>query len=524
MKQKINLSVILFSVCMIVSAQNESRLLRFPAIFNDQIVFSYSGNLYSVQANGGLARKLTDNNGFEMFARFSPDGRQIAFTAQYDGNTEVYLMPSEGGVPKRLTYTATLGRDDISDRMGPNNIVMTWTPDGKNIIYRSRKQTFNDFIGQLYKVSADGGLSTELPLSTGGFCSYSPDGSKLAFNRVCREFRTWKYYKGGMADDIRIYDFANGSVTNITENDAQDIFPMWNGDNIYFLSDRDRIMNMFVYNIVTKKTEKVTNFDTYDIKFPSAGKEFIVFENGGFIYKMNTKTRKTDKVSIYLADDYGADRKVMKNASERITMVDPSPDGERVIISARGDIFNVPVKEGVTKNFSVTSGIHERSAKWSPDGKNISWISDASGEFEIWMQKADMSAPAVQITKDQKTFIFNIDWSPDGKKILYNTKKNDLRYVDVQTGKITIADKSPRGPYYEADWSPDSKWIAFVRPDIDFPTIRLLNLEQINSRSRQITGTLQVTRLSVPMVNICSLFSKRFQSNLQPDRIRPCLS
>lgn len=486
MSQKIKWSVLLLSVCIIASGQKEAGLLRFPAIFNDQIVFSCSGDLYSVQSNGGLARKLTTNSGYEMFPKFSPDGKNIAFTGQYNGNTEVFLIPSEGGTPKRLTVTATLTRDDVGDRMGPNNIVMAWTPDGKNIVYRSRRYTFNDFTGQLFKVPVEGGMSKEIPLTNSGFCSFSPDGKMLAFNWVFREFRTWKYYEGGMADDIRIYDFDSGKVEKITDNKAQDIFPMWIGDEIFFLSDRDRIMNMFVYNTVTKKTEKVTNFDTYDIKFPSGSKEYIVFENGGFVYKMNAKTRKTEKVNIYLADDHEAGMNVIKNASERITSVDPSPDGERVIISARGDIFNVPVKEGITKNITATSGVHERDAKWSPDGKNIAWISDTTGEFEIWMQKADMSSPSVQITKDQKTFIFDIDWSPDSKKILYTTKKNDLRYVDVQSGKITIADKSPRSPNYDANWSPDSKWIAFVRPEVDFPVIRLYNLD--SGKSTELTN------------------------------------
>ncbi len=280
-------------------AQDEARLLRFPAIHGDQVVFTYAGDLYTVSRNGGMARKLTNSEGFEMFARYSPDGKQLAFTAQYDGNTEVYVMPAEGGVPVRLTYTATLNRDDISDRMGPNNIVMTWTPDGKNIIYRSRKQTFNDFIGQLFMVSVNGGLSTELPLSTGGFCSYSPDGTKLAFNRVFREFRTWKYYKGGMADDIRIYDFVTGEITDITNNDSQDIFPMWHGDNIYFLSDRDRTMNLFVYNTGTRQTRKLTSYADYDIKFPSLGNNAIIYENGGYLYIFDLQTENISKISIH---------------------------------------------------------------------------------------------------------------------------------------------------------------------------------------------------------------------------------
>ena len=220
------ITLFVFAVCSFwiasVNAQ-EARLMRFPAISGNQVVFTYAGDLYTVSLQGGVARKLSNHVGYEMFAKFSPDGKTLAFTGQYDGNTEVFSIPAEGGVPKRLTHTATLNRDDVSDRMGPNNIVMTWSPDGKSIIYRSRKQTFNDFVGALFKVSVDGGMSEELPLSGGGFCSFSADGKKLAFNRVFREFRTWKYYKGGMADDVYIFDFDSKEVKNITSNVAQDL-------------------------------------------------------------------------------------------------------------------------------------------------------------------------------------------------------------------------------------------------------------------------------------------------------------
>ncbi|MCD6367113.1 MAG: PD40 domain-containing protein, partial [Bacteroidales bacterium] len=276
------LTLLLF-VSTTAFSQKEARLLRFPNIHGNQIVFTYAGDLYTVNKTGGVARKLTSDKGFEMFAKISPDGKYIAFTAQFDGNTEVYVMPAEGGAAKRLTYTATLSRDDISDRMGPNNIVVAWTPDSKNIIYRSRKQSFNSFMGQLFSVSVEGGLSKELPLASGGFCSYSPDGKKLAFNQVMREFRTWKYYHGGMADDIRIFDFDTKQVTKITDNPAQDIFPMWWKNTIYFMSDRDRIMNLFAYDQTTKTTKKVTDFTKYDCKFPSIGDGQIAFENAGYI-------------------------------------------------------------------------------------------------------------------------------------------------------------------------------------------------------------------------------------------------
>jgi len=190
-----------------VFAQDETRLLRFPNIYGDQIVFAYAGDLFIVSSNGGIARRLTNDIGYEMFPHFSPDGKMIAFTAEYDGNTEVYVMPSDGGIPKRITYTATLKRDDVSDRMGPNNIVMGWTKDGKKVIFRSRMKSFNAFKGRIYLANLDGSLPEELPLPHGGFCSFSPDGKKLAYNSVFREFRTWKRYRGGMADDIRIYDF-----------------------------------------------------------------------------------------------------------------------------------------------------------------------------------------------------------------------------------------------------------------------------------------------------------------------------
>ena len=291
------MTMLTISLC---NGQTEARLLRFPTQSGNNIVFTYAGDLYQVDIKGGTARRLTsDANGYEMFAHFSPDGKQIAFTGQYDGNTEVYTMPAQGGTPKRITFTATLNRDDVSDRMGPNNIVMGWR-DNSTIIYRSRKQSFNDFKGQLFSIDINGGLSEELPLPAGGFCSYSPDKSKIAYNQVFREFRTWKYYRGGMADDISIYDFKTKSTTNITKNKAQDIFPMWKNDKIYFLSDRDRIMNLFCYDNLTSATTKVTNFDNYDIKFPTIGDRGIVFENGGYIYFFDFVSQKAEKLSIFI--------------------------------------------------------------------------------------------------------------------------------------------------------------------------------------------------------------------------------
>ncbi len=458
-------------------AQNDARLLRFPTISGDNIIFSYGGDLYNVNAEGGIARKLTTHNGYEMFPKFSPDGKTLAFTGQYDGNTEVFVIPAEGGIPVRLTYTATLGRDDIGDRMGPNNIVMGWTPDGKDIIFRSRKQSFNAFKGQLFLVSKEGGLPCEIPLSDGGFCSYSPDGTKLAFNWVFREFRTWKYYRGGMADDIRIYDFKTGNVEQINNTTSQEIIPMWIGNKIFFLSDRDRTMNLFSYDRESKETTKLTDFTDYDIKFPSCSKDFIVFEKGGYLYKYNVSTKKSNKIPIEIADDQIYARDEIKDASKSIRGGDVSPNGERVVFSARGDIFTLPAKNGITRNLTATSGVHEQMADYSPDGKNIAYISDATGEFELYMVKYDGSEPPVQLTKNSTTYIFGFEWSPDSKKILFNDKKMRLRYVDVETKKVTLVAQGNRSPYFGFNWSPDSKWITYTKPEKDFTKIRLYNVQ-----------------------------------------------
>jgi len=448
-----------------LTAQDEARLMRFPATNGNQIVFTYAGDLYTVDRTGGLARKLTnDEDGYEMFARFSPDGRRIAFSGQYDGNTEVYIIPAEGGIPKRITFTATLGRDDIADRMGPNNIVMTWR-DNENVVFRSRKQTFNDFKGQLFLANVNGGLPVELPLPCGGFCSYSPDKSKLAYNRVFREFRTWKYYKGGMADDIWIYDFNTKQTENITGNQTQDIFPMWHGEKIYFVSERERPANLYSYDLNTKATQKVTDFREYDIKFPSLGDNAIVFENGGFIYLFDIPTQKTAKVTIRIANDFITGRDLIKDASKFINSFSLAPDGKRVAFDARGAVWTVPAKTGITKRLTQTPGIHDRDVAWSPDGQYIAFISDRTGEDEIWLVKQDGSSIPVQVTKNGDTYKYSPVWSPDSKKLLWSDKMLRLQYVDIGTGVVTPVDQAKSWEFNQYNWSPDSKWITYIFPE-----------------------------------------------------------
>ena len=450
---------LLFVGAVAAAQADEGRLLRFPATNGVDVVFTYAGDLYKAPLAGGQAERLTSHVGTEMFARFSPDGTSIAFTGQYDGNTEVFLIPATGGEPERLTYTATNSRDDLGDRMGPNNIVMTWTRDGGQIIYRNRIS--DGFSGKLWSVAKDGGMPEQLPLPEGGFCSYSPDGKKMAYNRVMREFRTWKYYKGGMADDVWIYDPAAKKVENVTNNVSQDIFPMWIGEEIFFISDRDMVMNLFVYNTKTKKTEKVTNFTDYDIKFPSSDGKVIVFEKGGYIYKFDPRTRKAEKITITMGAENNYARTEVKNVSGRASTASLSPDGKRVAIVARGEVFNVPTDKGVTRNITRTSGANERGAAWSPDGKWIAYISDRTGECEIWLQGED--GEPVQLTKGGDTYIRQLMWRPDSKKVLYTDRKNRIVEVDVAAKSKQTLMQNPGGEFYGVNYSPDSKWITYTK-------------------------------------------------------------
>mgnify|MGYP003310828505 CR=1 FL=1 len=464
MKQILLTAAILLASALMSDAtesRDEARLLRFPATNGSEVVFSYAGDLYSVPVTGGEARRLTSHKGYEMFARFSPDGKSIAFTGEYDGNREVYLIPATGGAPERLTYTSTNARDELGDRMGPNNMVMTWTPDGKGIVFRNR--IGDGFPGELWTVPVTGAMPSKIPLPEGGFCSYSPDGKKLAYNRVMREFRTWKYYRGGMADDIWVYD--GKKVENITSNDAQDIFPMWCGDRIFFASDRDMTMNIFAYDTRTGITTKVTDFHDYDVKFPSTNGKLIVFEQAGWIWKLDPSTLKYDKLSISLSSDDIYARTREKYVGGNVSAVSLSPDGSRLAVTARGEVFNVPAKEGVTRNLSRTPGANERGAEWSPDGRSIAYISDRTGETEIWLQSTeDESREPVQLTSGTDTYIRGLMWTPDSKKILFTDRKNKLSEVDPATKARKVLLTEPRGEFSSVECSADSRWLTYTRP------------------------------------------------------------
>jgi tricorn protease len=470
--------LVLASIASAQKLPDTTRLLRFPTTNDREIVFCYAGELYAVGKDGGVARRLTSGPGYSSFPHFSPDGTQLAFTSQYDGNTEVYVMPGEGGVPKRLTTSATLGRDDISDRMGPNNIVMTWENTKPLIVFRSRMKSFNDFIGQLFTVGMDAELPQQLPVPRGGFVSFSPDDSKMAFNRVFREFRTWKHYRGGMADDVWIYDFKTGATENLTNNPAQDTCPMWGPDNhIYFISDRDGRMNLFSIDLASKQTKQLTTFKDFDIKFPSIGKDSIVFEQAGYIWRYDLASGQATPVPIEIKEDFAIGRSALVDASKHIESVNLAPDGERTIVVARGDLFSVPARNGTPRNLTKTSNAHERDAVWSPDGKWIAYNSDATGENELYVRAQDDKGQPQQITTGADTYYYQPIWSPDSKKLLWSDRLQRLRYVDVGTKAVTQIDQDKYGEIEVYNWSPDSQWITWGRPEENgLPRVYLYSL------------------------------------------------
>jgi len=454
------------AITVVAQAQDmqEGRLLRFPDVYKDKIVFSYAGDLWLVPTSGGIARRITTNPGLELFPKFSPDGSHIAFTGQYDGNPNVYTIPAEGGEPKQLTFETPA--IVLPERMGMENEIINWMPDGKSILFLSRRETFNSWFGRLFTVPIEGGLPARLPIDKGGLTSFSPDGNQIAFNRIFRNFRTWKRYTGGMAQRISIYDFKTNHYEQI-DSDYQgvDTFPMWRGDTIYFDSDQgpDHRMNLFAYSTKTKQIRQLTHFTEFDVNWPSLGTDSIVFENGGFLYLFDLSTEQAKKVTIYLPGDLDLARKHWTNTSKLITSFDLSPDGKRATFSARGDIYTVPAKEGAIRNLTRTPGIREENVAWSPDGKWIAYLSDRTGEEEIYLMPQDGMGKEVRITTDGSMHRFQPVWSPDSKKLLYADKSNRLFYIDIDEKKPVQIDQGKYADLTDYNWSPDSKWAVYAK-------------------------------------------------------------
>ncbi len=457
--------VTIFTLLLILLAAvgvqaDEARLLRFPDIHYDKLVFSYAGDIYLAPRDGGEAIRLTSHKGLELFAKFSPDGECIAFTGQYDGDMAVYTIPVDGGEPRRLTYHPGIQR--TSERFGPENVVMDWHPDGERVLFRSRKEVNDWWDGRAYLVSVDGGLPEPLPMAVAGFTSLSPDLSRAAYCPIYRDFRTWKRYKGGMAQDVWIFDLSELEAEKITFWEGTDNMPMWYNDKIYFNSDRTGVLNIYCCELGSKQIRQVTSFSDYDVRWPGLGPDGIVFEKGGFLYVMDLPSENVHKVEIELITDLHSTRTEYIDVSDKIRDFDISPDAMRAVFSGRGEIFTVPQKEGNTPNLTNSSGANDRKPVWSPDGRWIAYISDETGEEEFYIVSHD-GKERIRLTEDGYCRRYAARWSPDSDKLAFSDKELNFYILDVDSRKLTKIDQAARSDIRDFSWSPDSRYIAYTK-------------------------------------------------------------
>ncbi len=442
----------------------QTRLLRFPDLHGDRVAFTYAGDIWLAPAAGGTAVQLTTHPGVELFARFSPDGRWIAFTGQYDGDEQVYIVPADGGVPRQLTYYPANG--PLPPRWGYDNQVYGWTPDGSAVLFRSFRDGWDLGDTQLFTVSSGGGLPTALPMPESGGGAFSPDGTKVVYSPVTRDFRHWKRYQGGWAQDLHIFDLATHDSHNITGDPRTDRDPMWIGEAIYFASDRDGKLNLYSYDTAGRTTEQLTHEKQWDVRWPSSDEEHrIVFELNGELRIFDIGSGEVRAISIRVPSDGLASRPARTSVAGMIGDFGLAPEGKRAVFAARGDIFSVPVEHGPTRNLTRSSGAHDREPAWSPDGRHIAFASDRSGEEEIWVMAQDGRGEAEQLTGTEGASTglhYDLAWSPDSRFLAYRNQQNRLFVLEVETKAIVeVADDGvPFGFGYE--WSPDSRYLALT--------------------------------------------------------------
>lgn len=441
----------------------EARLLRYPTIMGDRVAFVYAGDIWTVAATGGTARRVTSfQDGLEVFPKISPDGEWIAFSGEYAGTRQIYVVPYEGGVPTRLTFYPDVGV--MPPRGGYDYIPYDWTPDGR-ILVRHNRTPYGRRVGKYFLVDpARPGFEEPLQIPEGGPASLSPDGTKIAYSIKSREFRTWKRYTAGRAQDVFIYDLEKNEIEQIADWEGTDNFPLWIGDAVYYTSDRTKTLNLWKYDIPTGETSQVTDFTEYDVLWPSRGGDRIVFEKGGFLFLHDTATGETTKIAVDLGSDKPFLRPVYKNVAGNIESAGLSPSAKRVVFGARGELFTAPAEHGAVRNRTNTPGVREMYVEWSPDGKWISSVSEASGDYEIWLRPHGGGEPT-QLTKDSDAWILSPVWSPDSKRIAWTDKKNRLWVQGIDGGAKTKVDEGRFSAVRSHSFSPDGGWLVYVKDD-----------------------------------------------------------
>jgi tricorn protease len=490
MKSSILLTLAAATAASAFAQPGTLHLLQQPAMNRNLIVFSYAGDLWSVPREGGLAQRLTTGQGAEANAVFSPDGSTIAFSGEYDGNVDVFTVPVAGGIPKRVTYHP--GADRVAG----------WTPDGSRILFRSNRAAYSRYT-QLFTVSPDGGLPEALPLPMAYNGAYSPDARRMAyepldggqFSNEGNNFVSWRRYRGGRASYIWVVNFADLSTQKIPRTDSNDFDPMWIGDKIYFLSDRNGPATLFRYDPQSKKVDELIHNAGRDIISASAGPGGIVYEQFGQIHVYDIAANREHAVPIQISADLTEVRPHFENVAREIREIKISPSGVRAVFEAHGEVLTAPAEKGDIRNLTNTPGVMERNPAWSPDGMSIAWFSDESGEYALHIKPQSGEGQAHKIALQGKSaFYFNPKWSPDSKHIAFNDNMMNIWDVEVASGKIAKVDTDY---YYELErdfsWSGDSKWIAFSRTLPNrLHAVFVYSLE--DSKTHQITDGLSDAR------------------------------
>jgi tricorn protease len=467
----------------------QTRLLRSPTVSAGQIAFAYAQNIWVVERAGGTARRLTSFQGATENPKFSPDGKWIAFSGQYAGNTDVYVIPTQGGEPKRLTWHP--GAD----------LVQGWTPDGGSVVFASARATdapspaprfWTVPAGGPIAAIVAGGVESPMPMPRAWQGKISPDGKRVAYRMNNSWDEERRNYRGGQNRPIWILDLATLKVETPEWKDSKEMDPVWSGDVVFFLSDRDGVSNVWSYDTKTRKTTQVTDFSDFDVKTLDAGAGAVVFEQGGLVHELDPKTGRHHPVNITVAADFPWMMARWEDVTARMSNIALSPTGKRAVVEARGEIFTVPAEKGDVRNLTNSSGSAERDPAWSPDGKFVSYFSDKSGEYKLVIESQDGITPPREITLQKPTHYYTASWSPDSKKILFTDTNLNVWVVDVATGTAKVVGSDPwMVPQRTINpvWSPDSKWVAYSsRLRSLYHAIFVANVE--TGQTKQVTDGL----------------------------------
>ena len=475
--------VLAFSLLLCASlTAAQTRLLRMPDVHDDQVAFVYAGDIYTADISGGTAMRLTSHEGIELFPKFSPDGSQIAFSAEYNGTRQLYVMPATGGEPRQLTWYNDVGA--MPPRGGFDYRVLDWSADGEHILVRANRLPWGERMGRYYLVPVIGGMEKPLEIPEGGGGMFSPDGKRIVYTPIDREFRTWKRYRGGRAQDVWIYDLEQHSAEQITDSAATDNQPLWVGDDIFFTSDRDYTLNL--YRVIDGATpQKVTSHEDFDVLWPSAGPDAVVYENGGWIYYMSASDSTTRRLDVEVVSDRAGRLPRYVEASEFIQSADISPNGQGAVFAARGELFTVPATGGSPRNVSLTPESREIDVTWSADGKRLAFLSDATGEYEIYLHDLETSE-TTQLTRNGAIWRFPPQWSPDSNWLAFADKTQTLFVVDANKGSVSALDQSQHNDITDYVWAPDSTHIGYVKNnDAGYASIWVASVD--GGDARQVT-------------------------------------